>query len=78
MVSGGVVSIVTCYGLDGLGVRFSTPIQAGLGIHPASCAMCTGSLFSGVNQSEHGIDHLPYRVLRLSTGRPILLFPSLL
>jgi len=47
-------------------------------LHPASCAMYTGSLFPGVNQSEHGIDHLPYQALRLSTGRAILLLPSLL
>jgi len=45
--------------------------------HPASCAMYAGSLFPGVNQSERGIDHLPYRALRLSTGRAILLLPSL-
>jgi hypothetical protein len=44
VVSGGVVGIVTCYGLDGLGVRFTTLIQTGPGVHPASCEMCTGSL----------------------------------
>jgi len=47
-------------------------------LHPASCAMYRGSLFPGVNQSEHGIDHLPYRALRLSTARAILLLPYLL
>jgi hypothetical protein len=77
MVSDGVVGIV-CYGLDGLGVRFSTPFQTDPGVHPASCAMCTGSLFPGLNQSEHGIDHLPCQVLRLSTGRTKLLLPFIL
>jgi hypothetical protein len=59
VVSGGVVGIMTCCGLYGLGVRYTTPIQTGPGVHPASCEMCTGSLLLGVNQSDHGIDHLP-------------------
>jgi hypothetical protein len=42
---GGVVGIVTDYGLDGLGIesqwgaRFSAPVQTGPGAHPASCIM---------------------------------------
>jgi len=48
-----VVGIVTRYGLDGPGIesqwgaRFSAPVQAGPGAHPASCTMGTGS-FLGV------------------------------
>jgi len=43
---------VTEYRLDGLvesqwGARFSAPVQAGPGAHPASCTMGTGS-FLGV------------------------------
>jgi len=43
------VGIATCYGLDGPGIesqwgaRFSAPFLAGLGAHPASCTMGTGS-----------------------------------
>jgi hypothetical protein len=59
VVSGGVVGLVTCCVLYGLGVRYTTLIQTGPGVHPASCEMCTGSLLLGVNQSDHGIDHLP-------------------
>jgi hypothetical protein len=48
-----IVGIVTFYGLEGRGIesgwgaRFSAPIQNGLGAHPASCTMGTGS-FPGV------------------------------
>jgi hypothetical protein len=51
--SGSVVGIATRYGLDGAGVeyrwgaRFSAPVQAGPGAHPATCTMGTGS-FPGV------------------------------
>jgi hypothetical protein len=57
-----VVSIVTRYGPDGPGikswwsVRFSAPIQAGSGAHPASYTMRTRS-FLGVVCPGHGVDH---------------------
>ena len=48
------VGMVTRYGLDGPGIksrwggaRFSAPIQAGPGAHPASCTMGTGSFPGG-------------------------------
>ena len=50
---GSSVGIATGYGLDGPGIesrwgaRFSAPVQTGLGAHPASCTMGTGS-FPGV------------------------------
>ena len=49
---GSSVGIVTDYGLDGPGIesqwgRDFPPIQTGLGAHPASCTMGTGS-FPGV------------------------------
>ena len=34
------------------------PIQTGLGVHPASCTMGTGS-FLGVKRPGSGVDHLP-------------------
>jgi hypothetical protein len=46
---GSVVGIVTGYGLDGPGIksrwgeRVFAPVQTGLGAHPASCTMDTGS-----------------------------------
>jgi hypothetical protein len=48
-----VVGIATRYGLDGPGIesrwqaRFSAAVQTGLGAHPASCRMGTGSLSRG-------------------------------
>jgi hypothetical protein len=48
-----IVGIVTCYGLDGLGIesqwgaRFFAPVQTGPGAHPASYTMGTGSLSQG-------------------------------
>jgi len=58
------VGIVTCNGLDGLGIeswwgaRFSTLIQTGPRAHPASCTMGTGS-FLEVKWPGHGVDHPP-------------------
>jgi hypothetical protein len=46
---GSSVGIATGYGLDGPGIetrweaRFSAPVQTGPGVHPASCAVGTGS-----------------------------------
>ena len=54
---GSVVSIVTGYGLDRLGIEFqwgvifSIPVQTGPGTHPASCTMGTGS-FPGVKSGR--------------------------
>ena len=50
------------YGLDGpeidsrWGARFSTPVQTGLGAHPTSYTMGTGS-FYGVKLPGRGVDH---------------------
>jgi len=58
------VSIVTCYGLDGLGIEsqwgrdFLHPSRLALGAHPASCTMGTGS-FPGVKRRGCGVDHPP-------------------
>ena len=60
------VGIATRYGPDGpgiesrwwWGVRFSAPVQAGPGAHPASCTRGTGS-FPGVKRPGCGVDHPP-------------------
>ena len=40
--------------------RFCAPVQSGLGTHPTSCTMRTGS-FLAVKRSGRGVDHpLPY------------------
>jgi len=49
---GSLVGIVTDYGLDVSGIesrwgRYFPPVQTGLGAHPASCTMSTGT-FPGV------------------------------
>ena len=55
------VGIATPYGLDGpeiesrWGARFSAPVQAGPGVHPASYTMGIGS-FSGVKRPVCGVD----------------------
>ena len=55
------VGIATRYGLDGpriesrWGARFSAPVQAGPGAHPASCTMDTGS-FPRVKLPGRGAD----------------------
>ena len=41
-----------------MGVRFSTPVQTGLGAHPASCTMSTGS-FLGL-KSGRGVTLTPH------------------
>ena len=59
-----VVGIATCYGLDGPGIesrwgaKFSAPIYTGLGAHPASCTMGTGS-FATLNWPGRDVDHQP-------------------
>ena len=63
---GSSVGIATGYGLDGPGIesrwgaRYSSPVQTGPGVHPASYTMGTGSL-PGVQWPRRGVDHqLPY------------------
>jgi hypothetical protein len=41
-----------------VGARFSTPVQTGLGAHPASYTVDTGS-FPGVKWPVRGVDHPP-------------------
>ena len=41
-----------------MGVRFSAPVQTGLGTHPGSHTMGTGS-FPGVKRPGRGVDHPP-------------------
>ena len=38
--------------------RYPAPVQTGLGAHPASCTMGTGSL-PGVKRPGRGVDHPP-------------------
>jgi hypothetical protein len=64
MGRGNIVSIVTHYGLDDLGIEswwggsFSAPVQTGAGTHPASYIVGTCS-FLGVKWLGHDIDHPP-------------------
>ena len=39
--------IATCYGLDGMGERFSTSVWTGLGVHLTFCIMGTGYISRG-------------------------------
>ena len=41
-----------------VGARFPAPIQTGLGAHPTSCTMGTGS-FPAVKRLGRGVDHPP-------------------
>jgi hypothetical protein len=56
------VGIATRYGLDGPWIesrweaRFSAPVHTGLGGHPASYTMRTGS-FPGVKRPGRGVNH---------------------
>ena len=58
------------YGLDGSmiesrwGVIFSSSVQTGPGVHPASYTVGTGS-FLGVKRPGHGVDHPPHLAPRL-------------
>jgi hypothetical protein len=66
---GSSVSIATGYGLDGPGIesqfgggaRFSAPVQTGLGAHPASCTMGTGSF--PVVECGRGVTLAPHPLL---------------
>ena len=59
-----VVGIVTCYGLEGPGIksrrgeRFSAPIQTSPEAYPASCTMGTRS-FLAVKRPGLGVDYQP-------------------
>ena len=48
-------------------MRFSAPVQIGLGAYPASYTVGTGS-FPGVKRAERDVDHLPYLAPRLKNG----------
>jgi hypothetical protein len=58
-----VVGIATRYGLDGpgdrisVGAKFSAPVPAIPGTHPASYTMGTGSLSRGVKRPRRDVDH---------------------
>jgi hypothetical protein len=58
-----------------VGARFSTPVQTGPGVHPASCTVDTGS-FLGVKSSQ-GVTLTPYPLLVpwSRKGRAIPLLP---
>ena len=65
--AGSSVDIATGFGLDGPGIesrwgaRFSASLQTGLGVHPASYTMGTGS-FPGV-KSGRGVTLTPHHLL---------------
>jgi hypothetical protein len=65
-----LVGIATCYRLDGQGIesrwgtRFFISVHTGLGAHPASCTMGTGS-FPGAEWLGRGVDNPPYLALSL-------------
>jgi hypothetical protein len=42
-----------------VGARFFAHVQTGLGAHPASCTMGTGS-FPGIKRPGRGADHPPH------------------
>jgi len=75
------VAIATRYRLDGPGsnpgkARFSAPLHAGPGAHPASYTMGTGSLFPGVKRPGRDVDHPSHLAPRLRKSRAISLFPT--
>jgi hypothetical protein len=65
------VDIASRYGLDdpGIesrwGVRFSLPVQAGPGAHPASCTVDTDCLSPGLTRPGRDFDHPPHIAPRL-------------
>jgi len=70
------VGIATGYGLDDPGIeswwgaRFSTPVQTGPGVHPASYTMVTG-FYQEAKRSERGVDHPPHLALRLKNEQKL-------
>jgi len=76
-----VVSIATCYRLEGLGIetwwgaRFSTPVQTGPGAHPASYTMDTGSLSRGVKRPGRGVQHPPPSSAKIKERVELYLYP---
>jgi hypothetical protein len=75
MAKGSTVGIVTDYGLDGPGIeekilvgpRFLAHAQTGLGIHPASCTMGTGS-FPEVKRMGRDAEHSPPSSAEVTKG----------
>ena len=75
MGRGSSVGIANRYRLDGpeiesrWGVRFSTPVQTGPGIHPAPCTTGVPGLFlgegGGLKRSGRGVDPYPHLEPRL-------------
>ena len=80
---GSVVGIATGYGLGGPGIesrwgaRFFVTVQTGLGAHPASCTMGTGSLLWV--KSSQGVTLTPHPLLEpwSRKGRAIPLLPPM-
>jgi hypothetical protein len=58
-----------------VGARFSAPVQTGLGAHPASCTMGTGS-FPGV-ESGRGVTLTPHSRLVPRSGKQSRAIPLL-
>ena len=59
-----------------VGARFSAPVQTGLGAHPASNTIGTGS-FPGAKRPGHGVDHPPHLASRLKKEQSYTSAPSL-
>jgi len=59
-----------------VGARFSAPIQASPGAHPASYTMGTGS-FLGVKWPGSGVDHPPHLTVRLNEEKNYTSTPPL-
>ena len=55
--------------------RFSPPVQAGPGAHPASCTMGNGS-FPGVKRWGRGVDHPPTSSAEVKERELYLFSPS--
>jgi len=77
---GGSVSIATHYRLDSLGIesqwgRFSTSVQTGPGVHPASCTLGTRSLLAG-KQLGHCVDHPPLSSAKVKEREELYLHSS--
>jgi hypothetical protein len=74
------VSIATRYGLEGPGIesrreaRFSAPVQASRGAHPAISTVRTESL-PGVKRPERGVDQPPPSSAQVKKSTAISLLP---